>query len=355
MELVEGTFCGVCMVHDTTCTDSINESVNVKSFCLSDYLTDYSPSDAPWDIHRAQTDDVAAIYASVVEFERYAARMQLCSGVLRFGWELNRETGELRLRLREAKFCRIRYCSTCQWRRELMWLARFFQALPELQARYPTARWLFLTLTVRNCHISELGDTLDAMNKAWQRLKDRKEFSPVQGWVRTTEVTRAKDGSAHPHFHCLLMVPSSMASGKNYVKHARWVEMWRDCLRVDYSPVVDIRTVKDKAPKGEKGEGDADPLASLRKAAAETLKYAVKPSDMVADPEWLLELTRQTRHRRFIAAGGALRDVLRVAEETDAEMALADGPAEGEDDGSRLAFNWRRSERRYRRFPKADN
>ncbi|MDI5349339.1 protein rep [Salmonella enterica subsp. enterica serovar Kentucky] len=30
---------------------------------------------------------------------------------------------------------------------------------------------------------------------------------------------------------------------------------------------------------------------------------------MVADPEWFLELTRQTHKRRFVATGGALKDV----------------------------------------------
>lgn len=61
------------------------------------------------DVHRGQSDDIAAIYARAVEFERYAARMNACSGVLRFGWVDDPETGETRLRLREARFCRVRY------------------------------------------------------------------------------------------------------------------------------------------------------------------------------------------------------------------------------------------------------
>ena len=59
-----------------------------------------------------------------------------------------------------------------------MWQARFYQFLPKLVTEHPKARWLFLTLTVRNCPVTELGDTLTAMNAAWQRLKDRKEFRP---------------------------------------------------------------------------------------------------------------------------------------------------------------------------------
>ena len=95
-----------------------------------------------------------------------------------------------------------------------MWQARFYQSLPRIVADYPDARWMFLTLTVRNCAIGELGEMLNRMNAAFQRMKVRKEFLPVQGWIRTTEVTRGSDGSAHPHFHTLMMAPPGMLMGK---------------------------------------------------------------------------------------------------------------------------------------------
>lgn len=317
---------------------------------LVDGLADLSPKDKPWDLHRAQADHVRAIYATAAEFERYAHRIASCSGVLRFAWHPDPDTGGVALRLREARFCRVRHCPVCQWRRSLMWLARFYQSLPAIQQAHPRSRWLFLTLTVRNCAISDLRETLRSMNAAWKRLIERREFRPVLGWVRTTEVTRGRDGSAHPHFHALLMVPSSMFT-RHYVTHARWVELWQETARLDYTPVVDIRTVKSKGPKKA---GCADPVVALRAAAAETLKYAVKPADMLADPDWFLEMTRQVHRLRFVATGGVLKSVLRVEEETDEDLILADGPADADDNGSRLAFKWRPSERRYCRFPKGD-
>jgi len=51
-----------------------------------------------------------------------------------------------------------------------MWQARFYEAIPALVAKHPKARWLFLTLTVRNCEITELGETLTAMNEAARPL-----------------------------------------------------------------------------------------------------------------------------------------------------------------------------------------
>ncbi len=60
----------------------------------------------------------------------------------------------------------------------------------------------------------------------------------------------------------------------------------------------------------------------VRGAVAETLKYSTKPADMVADPEWVLELTKQTHKRRFVATGGALKDILKLDQETDADMVI---------------------------------
>jgi hypothetical protein len=126
---------------------------------------------------------------------------------------------------------------------------------------------------------------------------------------------------------------------------------------VDYIPLVDVRAVRPKARTAEKTKVDAMGQG-LQGAIAETLKYSVKPEDMTGDPDWFLEMTRQVHKRRFVATGGVLKDVLKIDEETDADMVMADGPADSDDDGSRLAFSWPFDEprlaRKYRRKPKDD-
>lgn len=312
------------------------------------FLSEYSPKDSVWDSHRTFTDSVGGIYQTAAEFESYAERMASCSGLLRFGWSTLMDTGETRLRLRSAQFCRVRHCPVCQWRRTLMWQARFYQSLPKIVESCPSSRWLFLTLTVRNCAIDALGDTLTAMNAAFKRMEKRRDLAPLQGWIRATEVTRGRDGSAHPHFHCLLMVPSSWFT-RDYVKHERWVELWRDCLRVSYAPNVDIRTVKTKT-----GAAVVNVAEQLQSAVAETLKYSVKPEDMTDDPAWFLELTRQLHKRRFISTGGALKNVLQLDRETNEDLVIADDVGDGTDDGRRTAFVWDTGKHRYLRAPEKD-
>nr|WP_306310644.1 protein rep [Xenorhabdus aichiensis] len=131
------------------------------------------------------------------------------------------------------------------------------------------------------------------------------------------------------------------------------MELWRDCLRIDYDPNIDVLVVKSKSPRSE--ESLVSSTAELiRGVVSETLKYSTKPSDMVVDPEWFLELTRQTFKRRFIATGGALKDVLKLDQETNEDLILAYDMADGSDDGSRLTFGKEIGDRRYRRLPEKD-
>lgn len=290
------------------------EGVELRLSVLSD-------RDKVWDAQRVKTSIVGEIYAMNSDFVRYGERMNDCSGFLGFG------LGENGFKLKQASFCRVRYCPVCQWRRSLLWKANMYVAYEEIKDKFPTHRWLFLTLTIKNCDVTDLRSTLQHMNQSWKRLINRKQFMRVvDGWIRTTEVTRGKDGSAHPHFHVMLLVKPSYFS-KGYIKQSDWVRLWADVLRVDYSPLVDIRVVKAK--KNEKYTQDE----AVKFAIMETLKYSVKPSDMMDDYDWFYELTKQTYKLRFVASGGALKDALKSENDiTDKDLIVAGDEDDTTDD-----------------------
>ena len=122
-------------------------------------LSDISQRDKPWDKHRANADKVSNHYKGS-DFEQYANRIDFCSQLLDFKLTPDTDVGELKLKLSAARFCRVRHCPVCQWRRSLMWKAKAFKVLPSVVKDYPTHRWLFLTLTIKNCPIVELRNTL---------------------------------------------------------------------------------------------------------------------------------------------------------------------------------------------------
>lgn len=223
-----------------------------------------------------------------------------------------------------------------------MWKAKFYKALPEIEAEYKSARWMFLTLTVENCEITDLKSTLQWMNKSFKKLCLRKQFLKNNiGFVKTTEITRSKDGKAHPHFHILLMMKSTYFKGTEYMKTSDWAELWRDCLGVSYTPITDIRTVKVK-------NGGDSSRSALADAVAETLKYAVKPSDMTKDREWFHELTRQVFKLRFVSTGGVLKDLFKE-ETSEEDLLLLNEEEETDQDLGSLTFNWHKTKSKYRR------
>lgn len=296
------------------------------------YLSDLSHRDKPWDTHRSNSDRVANHYRDDVTFAKYADKIDFCSQVLDF--RLVPQEDEYKLKLDNARFCRVRHCPVCQWRRSLMWKAKAYKVLPTIVEAYPKYRWLFLTLTVRNCPISELRNTLQWMNQSWQRLIKRKKF-PAVGWLRSTEVTRGKDNSAHPHFHCLLLVKPSYFKGQAYIKQSDWVDLWKSCLRVDYSPVIDIRSLKASSSPND--------------LVPEIIKYCVKESDLTANREWFLELTQQMHKMRTIATGGVLKKYLKQLEQEPEDLIGKDeNETKSEVDEGHLYFNWKYRERRYK-------
>lgn len=225
-----------------------------------------------------------------------------------------------------------------------MWRARTIKILPKVVEDNPTHRFIFLTLTVRNCELSDLRATVTEMAAGWSRMTKRKNW-PAHGWIRSLEVTRSKDGTAHPHFHCLLMVPAGYFKSGKYLSQEKWTDLWRSCMRLDYKPVVDVRAVKQ-----QKGTNQ-----TIVEAILETIKYTVKPDDLVGDgkqpseqdSEWLVELTTQLHKVRALATGGILKQYLRELEEEPQDLIHAEDDSEDDSCLGTVTFEWDKKPKKY--------
>ena len=219
--------------------------------------------------------------------------------------------------LKAARVCNTRLCPFCEWRRTRVWRARLHSGIESLYASNPKLRGVFLTLTVRNVPLEQLGEQLDEMNKAWGRLVKRKIF-PTWYWFRRTEVTvsATPGGSsfmAHPHFHCLLMVKPSYFSHQ-YVKQSTWQKEWMDSARLDYVPVVDVRSAKQNSAGGSGSAGDA------KSAVLEAAKYAAKATELMELGPAITELHHQLRGRRLYAVSSMFRKYIKAGDISPAEL-----------------------------------
>jgi plasmid rolling circle replication initiator protein Rep len=272
--------------------------------------------------------------------DRWAERICDCARLIALGWNAD----EGRVKLTGASFCKVRWCPVCAWRKSLCWKARFLQALPSIEAAHPRLSWLHLTLTVRNCDVSNLRATVQAMNHAWHRMTRRVAW-PGVGYVRALEVTHSDSdvGDSHPHFHALVAVPATYFDPRTtrggYVTHEQWVRLWRECLRVDYDPSVRVQRVR---PDRRRAAGEI----VLHGAVAEIMKYALKASDLTGAPDWFIRVALQLHGTKAVTPGGIVREHLREDEpESDEEMIGEDG--EGVTDPRIWVYGWREYLRRY--------
>jgi plasmid rolling circle replication initiator protein Rep len=238
--------------------------------------------------------------------------------------------------LRGARVCNRRLCPFCEWRRTRVWRARLIAGLNAFTADHGNWSGVFLTLTVRNCPISELRPTVQHLHASLKRLSKVSAW-PTEFWMRRTEVTvsrssRAAAGSrlehndsqlpvleaaalesVHPHLHCLLLVRPSYWS-RDYVKQLRWQQEWQMAARLDYAPVVDVRRAKAK-PTDDHLHGVA-PVAAVIEAA----KYATKATDLLALGDDLPEFHHQMRGLRLYGISRQLQRYISDAEVQAAEL-----------------------------------
>ena len=91
---------------------------------------------------------------------------------------------------------------------------------------------VLMSLTARHTKAHKLGDLLDNLKKAKQRLSQRREWRalPLIGSVTATEVTGGGTHGWHPHFHTLMLIEATTeAEAIEFVERLR--DPWLSCLR----------------------------------------------------------------------------------------------------------------------------
>ena len=235
---------------------------------------------------------VADAYA-YLKFNVKALRCRDCGSLLEF----EECTQDGFRRLVAANFCKLRLCPTCSWRRSLRLAMEATRLLHAAVEKYPEWQFILLTVTQRNVSPKNLYKEISKIFKGWKRLSDRKDFSSIKGYLRVLEITHNDStGEWHPHLHCLLFVPPSYFT-HGYVSQERWSNLWRQCLGLDYDPVVWVSKVRN-----QKG------------AAQEVGKYTVKQSDVIGrnrneDVERVRVLDKALHGRRLFSLGGVLREI----------------------------------------------
>lgn len=233
--------------------------------------------------------------------ENMVQNVRQCAEVLTF---LKQENADLKLN--QAWFCKNKLCPICNWRRSIKYSWQATQIVDEAMIREPKGRFLFLTLTIKNVPGSELNQAMSDLVKAFDRLfKRTKVKKNLLGFLRATEVTveEEREGYYHPHLHILMMMKSSYFQGGEYLSQKEWTDMWQQSAKLDYTPVVNIKAVKNK-------KTEVFDQAGIKKAILETAKYPVKPIDFDDENLQVIDdLYKGLFRKRQLAYGGLFKKI----------------------------------------------
>ncbi|MCE2200041.1 protein rep [Streptococcus thermophilus] len=248
---------------------------------------------------------LADIFKELQYKKTFVERVISCGDTLQF---IQNQDGNLKLY--QAYFCKNKLCPMCNWRRSMKYSYQTSRIVDEAIKQSPKGRFLFLTLTVKNVEGKALNSTISQLTKSFDRLfKRAKVQRNLLGYLRSVEVTHNEnDNTYHPHIHVLMMVrPSYFQSKKDYITQKEWGEMWSQSLKVDYVPMIDIRTVK------ETGKG-------LRGAVLETAKYPTKPIKLdVENKQVVDDLYNGLYRKRQLGYGGLFKTIKKQLALDDAE------------------------------------
>lgn len=296
-----------------------------------------------WIPKKEDSETLADVYGSM-GYESKASRVRDCGSWLEFAGPADLTEAP---KLHFANFCRDRLCPMCCWRRTRKVFGQVSQVMDLIGQKY---RFIFCTLTVRNCSGEELHRVIDKMQKAWNRLLTYKEIRQAfKGWFRAIEITRHPEYKPeieyHPHFHIIFAVnPSYFTDSKIYIRQKRMCQLWAKAAQLSYDPVVDIRTVKQKASEQPENTVDISELASV----AEVAKYSVKSADYLNGdlPEVqraVAVFLRSLEGRRLCSYGGVFakaRKQLQLDDETDGDLIHTDPDQQLRTDVAQILYRY---------------
>lgn len=265
----------------------------------------------PWKEKKTSNVSYAEIL-QILEFKK-AKNVGECGQVLEF-----KPTDLGYLKLYRAWFCKSKLCPICNWRRSMKNSAQTQKIVEAVVSDKPKARWLFLTLTVKNVSDGEsLKESLSQMTKAFNKMvKYKKVKENLIGFMRNIEVTvNQETGFYNQHMHVLLCVENQYFKNKNnYITQKEWKSFWKKALKINYDPVVDVRAIKSNK------KGDSD----IESAVKETSKYSVKSADYLTENEKrnleiVYDLEKGLYNKRMISYGGLLKEKHKLLNLDDVE------------------------------------
>lgn len=235
-------------------------------------------------------------------FEERSKRMELCGDYLKY--TICKDCGKAHVK--KANLCRDRLCPMCSWRLSLQRFGAMKEILITLRNAHPEYTYSLVTLTVKNCSVEKLSETISLMSKSWNLcLQQRSIKNILAGSARSLEITyNKKTHEVHPHYHIIAAWATEEPKGDMLA--AQWLKATNKNKLIATVQAQNAQTIMKEDDN------------NLTKSILEAFKYSVKGSQFLDMPmKEFKTVVSEISGKRLTSYTGIIKE---YAKKLDVEM-----------------------------------
>jgi hypothetical protein len=189
--------------------------------------------------------------------------------------------------------------------------AQFNANLPVLLEKNPNHVWLFITLTIPNCHVENLRSQYEYLNLSFANLLKMKELKKYFsqngqyyknkngerncGYFKILEASKSTEfNHCKPHLHVLFHMPRNFEDSKNYISTNKLQKLWMKACNINYLLHVNIVRI----------ENDEDLVLNV----AGFSSYMTKPHNILEySKNYIIKYLQQIENFKLSTYSGTLK------------------------------------------------
>lgn len=255
-----------------------------------------------------------------------AERMNQCNNYIKIF-----EDKDGNIKVDKTNLCRDRFCALCnkiKATKRVKEMVNVLNAMYKDNLLYGDTDYVIslITLTIKNCDLDELSETINTIQKGYKKFYERKFIKEnIIAICKNVEITiNEKTRQAHPHIHLLTV------NKANSIKTSTIQDLWAKSMELNYIPQCDIvEAYKVNAKTGQKEDLRGKDLHNENiEAIKEALKYSFKFKSLEnLTTKEFYTLDQALKHKRFVAYSKLFKEyrkMLNYKEDTEQEIKTED-------------------------------
>lgn len=206
--------------------------------------------------------------------------------------------------------CHSRFCPMCSKAKNRRIFYSFREKI-DLFLDKNKCHFLALTLTIRDFDIEKIEEKINLLNNSFKRLITKKNIKLIiEGYIKSIEIKykEKSTNNTNAHIHCLLAIKPS-AKTHNYIKINDLKTLWKEALRVSYTPSIDIDYIYRTKKTNANLQNKLFKIINYESKPFQTQTSDIKEKDYIS---WLSKLSILIKGKRLFTTSKSFKELIQV-------------------------------------------